>query len=286
MGRSVGARAWSGARRRWESAESARPLSRLSAAAQAALTARPDAAAMSKRTRLLRRREALTLAGLGLTGALGARASGVLGPPGAEAAGASCILSPEVTEGPYWIDNKLSRRDITEDRPGLPLELVLTVQNAKTCSPIKGADVEIWHCDAGGVYSGYESGSPGGPGGGHATPTDPDRFLRGHQRADADGRARFLTIYPGWYRGRTPHIHLKVHVGGSVVHTGQVFFDERTTAAVYRHTPYRSHGQPDTSHAQDMIYAQAGRSRATLKLARRSHGRKGYRGTITLAVAT
>jgi protocatechuate 3,4-dioxygenase beta subunit len=237
-----------------------------------------------KHSRLLRRREALALAGLGVTGALGARVSGALGTQDAEAA--SCVLSPEVTEGPYWIDNKLTRRDIAEDRPGLPLELVLTVQNAKTCSPIKGADVEIWHCDAGGVYSGYESGSAGAPGGQHATPTDSDRYLRGHQKADAHGRARFLTIYPGWYRGRTPHIHLKVHVGGSVVHTGQVFFDEKTTAAVYRHSPYKSHGQPDTSHAADMIYAQAGRSRATLRLTKRSDGRKGYRGSITLGVAT
>ena len=237
-----------------------------------------------KQSRLLRRREALALAGLGVTGALGARVSGALGTQDAEAA--SCVLSPEVTEGPYWIDNKLTRRDITEDRPGLPLELVLTVQNAKTCSPIKGADVEIWHCDAGGVYSGYESGSAGAPGGQHATPTDSDRYLRGHQKADSHGRARFLTIYPGWYRGRTPHIHLKVHVGGSVVHTGQLFFDEKTTAAVYRRSPYKSHGQPDTSHAADMIYAQAGRSRATLKLAKRSDGRKGYRGLITLGVAT
>jgi protocatechuate 3,4-dioxygenase beta subunit len=236
-----------------------------------------------KQSRLLRRREALTIAGLGLTGALGARVSGALGTQDAEAA--SCVLSPEVTEGPYWIDNKLTRRDISEDRPGLPLELVLTVQNAKTCSPIKGADVEIWHCDAGGVYSGYESGSAGAPGGQHATPTDSDRYLRGHQKADAHGRARFLTIYPGWYRGRTPHIHLKVHIGGSVVHTGQVFFDEKTTAAVYRHSPYKSHGQPDTSHAADMIYAQAGRSRATLRLTKRSNGRKGYRGSITLGVA-
>ena len=241
---------------------------------------------MNEKARLLRRREAvLTLAGLGLTGALGARASGVLGTPGAEAA-AACVLSPEVTEGPYWIDNNLTRRDITEGRPGLPLELVLAVQDAKTCTAIKGADVELWHCDAVGVYSGYESGSPGGPGGQHAAPTDSDRYLRGHQKADADGRVRFLTIYPGWYRGRTPHIHLKVHVGGSVGHTGQLFFDEKTTAAVYRHAPYKAHGQPDTSHAEDMIYAQAGRSRATLKLARRSNGRKGYRGSITLGVAT
>ena len=241
---------------------------------------------MNKQARLLRRREAvLTLAGLGLTGALGARVSGAFGTQGAEAAG-TCVLSPEVTEGPYWIDNRLTRRDITEGRPGLPLELVLTVKDAKTCTAIKGADVEIWHCDAVGVYSGYERAAAGAPGGRHASPTDSDRYLRGHQKAAADGRVRFLTIYPGWYRGRTPHIHLKVHVGGSVVHTGQVFFDEKTTAAVYRHSPYKSHGQPDTSHAEDMIYAQAGRARATLGLSRRSHGRKGYRGAITLGVAT
>jgi hypothetical protein len=178
---------------------------------------------MNEKARLLRRREAvLTLAGLGLTGALGARASGVLGTPAAEAA-TTCVLSPEVTEGPYWIDNHLTRRDITDGRPGLPLELVLAVQDAKTCTAVKGADVELWHCDAVGVYSGYESGSAGAPGGQHA---------------------------------------------------------------VYRHAPYKSHGQPDTSHAEDMIYAQAGRSRATLKLTRRSNGRKGYRGTITLGVAT
>jgi protocatechuate 3,4-dioxygenase beta subunit len=222
----------------------------------------------------LRRREALlALGGLGLTGAFGAsRAAGVLGASDDVAMAATCVLSPEVTEGPYWIENDLTRRDITEDRPGLPLVLVLAVQNAKTCRSIKGADVEIWHCDAGGEYSGVEGDS------GH--------YLRGHQKSDAKGRARFLTIYPGWYRGRTPHIHLKVHVGGSVVHTGQLFFNEKITAAVYRQSPYSSHGQPDTSHAEDDIYAQAGKSRATLKLTKRGNGKKGYRGTITMGVVT
>jgi protocatechuate 3,4-dioxygenase beta subunit len=222
----------------------------------------------------LRRREALVaLGGLGLSGALGAsRAAGVLGEPAPADAASSCVLTPEVTEGPYWIANHLTRRDITEHRPGLPLALVLTVQNAKTCHPIKGADLEIWHCDAGGVYSGVRG--------------DTGHYLRGHQKSDAHGRVRFTTIYPGWYRGRTPHIHLKVHVGGSVVHTGQLFFDEKTTAAVYRHSPYRSHGQPDTTHAEDMIYAQAGRSRATLTLTRRGSASQGYRGAITMGVAT
>ena len=186
----------------------------------------------------------------------------------------------------------------------MPLAIVLTVQNANSCEPIRNADVEIWHCDAEGIYSGYESLSAGpgttpgeqpsapppggGPagGGGHPEPTDDERYLRGHQKSDKDGRVRFLTVFPGWYRGRTPHIHLKVHVGGAVVHTGQVFFNQRITASVYKRKPYRTHGRPDTSHAEDTIFAAAGGSKAVLKLRERRRGRKGYRGTITLGVTT
>ena len=240
----------------------------------------------------LRRREALAaLGGVGLAGVLGA--AGPRRGTGTAEAAASCVLTPEVTEGPYWIDNSLTRRTITEGRPGLPLEIVFTVQNATTCEPIGGADVEIWHCDAGGRYSGYESLSQGGgpsasaaQGGGHRSPTSGTHYLRGHQRSDAKGRAEFLTVFPGWYRGRTPHIHVKVHVGGRVIHSGQVFFNEHTTAAVYRQSPYRTHGQPDTEHAADSIFKQAGGSSAVLHLARRSASRKGYRGRITLGVAT
>jgi protocatechuate 3,4-dioxygenase beta subunit len=221
--------------------------------------------------RHLRRREALALFGGTLAAPL--LGCGTAGSATGEAA-TTCILSPEVTEGPYWIDGTLTRRNITEGRRGLPLILDLSVVNAKTCSPIAKADVEIWHCDAVGEYSGFDGASS-------AT-----RYLRGHQKSDAQGELRFVTIYPGWYRGRTPHIHLKVHVGGDVVHTGQLFMSEKTTAAVYRHAPYSSHGQPDTSHASDNIYAQAGGSKSTLKLRRRASGKSGYAGTITLGVAT
>ena len=248
---------------------------------------------------------------LGLGGLLGATRLGG-GSGEAEAQAASCVLTPEVTEGPYWIENELTRRDIRVGKDGLPLEIVFTVQNAKTCKVIKNADVEIWHCDAKGSTRATrasprarrDAGEPpaGGPPSGdrgrrrrrrrwrrrrrHQEPTDSKRYLRGHQKTDAQGRARFLTVFPGWYAGRTPHIHLKVHVGGDVVHTGQVFFNERVTAAVYKKAPYKSHGQPDTSHSEDSIFAQAGRSRAVLKLAERRKGRRGYRGTITLGVAT
>jgi len=217
----------------------------------------------------LNRRDALkTTAGTGLAAAFGARALDLLG--GDAQAATTCLLSPEVTEGPYWIEESFTRRNIREKRPGLPLVIRFTVLNARSCAIIKDADVEIWHCDAGGAYSGVNGAST--------------HFLRGHQRTNASGKAEFLTIFPGWYPGRTPHIHMKVSVGGGVVHTGQVFFNEAISRKVYAHAPY--HGTYDTPHAQDMIYAQAGGSTAELKLAKRNGGLKGYIGTIAIGVAT
>jgi protocatechuate 3,4-dioxygenase beta subunit len=180
---------------------------------------------------------------------------------------------------------------VREGRPGLPLVLQFAIVNAKTCKPIRKADVEIWHADASGEYSGFDGGSPsggpGGPGGGSG-PQTRTRYLRGHQRSDALGKASFLTIFPGWYRGRTPHVHLKVHVGSAdrVVHTGQVFFNEAIQASVYRSGAYAGRGQPDTPHARDMIYAQAGGSRAVVRLGRRPGGARGYLGRIVIGVAT
>jgi protocatechuate 3,4-dioxygenase beta subunit len=223
-------------------------------------------------------------AGAGLSAAFGARAIEALGADADTVA--SCVLSPEVTEGPYWIDNRLSRRDVREGKPGVPLQLELTVVNAKTCKPIRNADVEIWHADAAGEYSGFDGGSSGGPpgpggGGGAQTKT---RYLRGHQRSNAAGVATFLTVFPGWYPGRTPHIHLKVHIGQDrVVHTGQVFFPEAVQARVYGAGAYAGRGNADTPHARDMIYAQAGGSRAVVKLVKRKAG--GYIGRIVIGVA-
>ncbi len=215
------------------------------------------------------RREAL-IAGAAGVGALvlGTRPAAAL----RSAASASCVLTPEMTEGPYWIDDALRRRDVTEDVDGLPLVLRLSVVRSSTCRPIKAADVEIWHAAPDGEYSGFdgESGS---------------RYLRGVQRSDAAGRVRFDTVFPGWYRGRTPHIHLKVHLGGSEVHTGQLFMSEKVERAVYRTRYYKSRGQADTSHAEDMIY-QDGGARSTLRLRRRSGGRRGYAGRLELGVRT
>jgi protocatechuate 3,4-dioxygenase beta subunit len=240
----------------------------------------------------LRRREALIiLGGAGgvalwpISRAVGAIAKVSSGDAVGSAA-AACVLTPEVTSGPYYIANHLFRRNIAENQPGMPLALHLRVQHATTCKPILGANVEIWHANALGVYSGYGSGSSpggGGRGGGSATPTNKLTFLRGHQISAAAGQVIFDTIYPGWYRGRAPHIHIKVHVGGSVVHTGQLFFADPTSDAVYRTAHYKSHGQPDTTDARDSIYKQAGGSSAQVKLTKQAGG-AGYIGAITLGV--
>jgi protocatechuate 3,4-dioxygenase beta subunit len=209
-----------------------------------------------------------TVGGAGLAAVFGVRALQFLGED-AEAA-TTCLLTPETTEGPYWVDGALSRRDVTEGKPGVPLVIRFTVLNAKTCTLIRNADVEIWHCDAFGNYSAVNGATT--------------RFLRGHQRSNALGKAEFLTVFPGWYPGRTPHVHMKVSVGGNEVHTGQVFFNEKVTTTVFKQAPYRSRGQYDTPHASDGIYTQAGGSRAELKLTRRTHGLRGYVGTIVIGV--
>ena len=190
----------------------------------------------------------------------------------------TCTLSPEQTEGPYYFDVDSIRGDIREDRPGMPLRLVMRVQDSAACTPIANAVVDIWHCDAGGVYSGFESASQGGPGGGART--DDQTYLRGAQVTNADGIVEFTTIYPGWYRGRTVHIHAKVHLDSSTLLTSQLYFDEQVTAAVHQTAPYASRSGRDTFNDGDGIFSGAG-ERALLTLAKEGDG---YRGVITLAV--
>ena len=174
-----------------------------------------------------------------------------------------------MTEGPYYIDDEKVRRNITEGLPGAPLALRLSVLDATTCKPIKGAAVDIWHASAGGKYSGEQANGTVGR-----------TYLRGIQRTDASGLALFKTVYPGWYQGRAVHIHVKVHVGGDVVHTGQLFFRDTFTDAVYKRAPYKARGAPDVRNADDSIYA-AGGSRSLLRM--RTVG-KGYVGSISMGV--
>jgi protocatechuate 3,4-dioxygenase beta subunit len=205
--------------------------------------------------------------GLGAGLYLAGRGGGSSALGAAASASSACTLTSELTEGPYYIDDHLLRGDIREDRKGVLLDLRLPVSSAAGCAAIRGATVEIWHADALGVYSGFGSGQG-------------KTFLRGGVKTDVSGVARFRTIYPGWYQGRTVHIHVKVHVGGNVVHTGQLFFRDTTTDAVYRRAPYSTRGQRTTRNAQDGIYANGGRQ--SVVALRRSGS--GYVATKALVV--
>lgn len=164
-----------------------------------------------------------------------------------------CSLMPEVTEGPYYIDPGLVRSDITEGLPGVPMTMRMQVVTAD-CEPIKGARVDIWHCDAQGNYSGFAAqGSDG------TNDTEDQTFLRGTQLSDDQGQVGFQTIYPGWYRGRTTHIHFKVFLDQANVLTGQIFFADALSQYIFDSAPdYARSGERDTFNRTDNIAAEAG----------------------------
>jgi protocatechuate 3,4-dioxygenase beta subunit len=228
---------------------------------------------MSDEQRLSRRESLLRLGGLlagaGVAGAWKVAEDAGAGPAGVASGVVSCVLAPEQTEGPYYLDDHKLRRTIRDGRAGVPLALRLTVLDVSTCRPIRGAAVDVWHCDARGVYSGTGVGA-----------TERARFLRGIQRTDAKGVARFETIYPGWYPGRTVHVHVSVYIGGNVVHTGQLYFPDRLTDAVYRRAPYSRRPNRSTRNAADSIYRNGGR-RSTLRLVRSGAG---YVGSLALGI--
>ncbi|WP_200308109.1 intradiol ring-cleavage dioxygenase [Streptomyces adelaidensis] len=236
-----------------------------------------------------------------------------------ESAGEECYkLTSETTEGPYYIDADKLRRDITEDKEGIPLVLRLKVIDSETCKPIRNAAVDVWQCDALGLYSGYESASMGGgafptgdpsgtpsgtpsefPGGGsggiHQEPTSDTRYLRGTSKTDRKGFVTFQTIFPGWYQGRCVHVHVKVHVngkwteagyeGGTTCHTGQFYFEEEAVLASAELDPYSTSTTQRTTLDEDTIYDGAGTQGGLLKLKyKKADIAKGVIGSITVGV--
>jgi protocatechuate 3,4-dioxygenase beta subunit len=155
-----------------------------------------------------------------------------------------CIVQPELTEGPFYLDPELVRADIGEGRVGLPMVLRLQVVRAD-CSAVPGARVDVWHCDAEGVYSGV-NGNTG-------------TFLRGTQMTGPDGVAQFRTVFPGWYPGRVTHVHYKVILEGGQVLTSQLFFDDALAAGIHGdHEGYEGRGAQDTDLRADRIARSAG----------------------------
>jgi len=225
--------------------------------------------------RVLSRREVLSL--LGLSGAVlaGGRVFAQTG-----GGTPACVVRPQQTEGPYFVDEKLNRTDIRTDpgsgetRPGVFLALAFNVSrmSAGACAPLAGALVDVWHCDALGVYSDVRD--PGGSTEGH-------KFLRGYQTTDGSGLARFTTIYPGWYPGRTVHIHFKVRPAAGREFTSQIYFDESVTDRVHAQEPYARRGQRRLRNEGDGLYRQGGRE---LTVAPTPSG-PGYAATLDLALS-
>jgi protocatechuate 3,4-dioxygenase beta subunit len=210
--------------------------------------------------RVLSRREILTVLGAsGLALLAGGTHQRAWADPRRRAP--ACVARPEQTAGPYFVDAKLDRADVRSDatsgqvKEGTPLDLVLAVSGLSggNCAPVAGAHVDIWQCDAMGVYSGVE---------------DPEfntvgqTFLRGYQLTDDRGEARFRTIYPGWYPGRAVHIHFKIRTDPAAARghefTSQLYFDDALSRQVYARMPYASRkGQPERN-ADDRIFARGG----------------------------
>jgi len=199
---------------------------------------------------------------------------------------AGCLVSPEQTQGPFFVEEKLNGSDLRVDSangavsPGMSLRLVLNVNQVanKSCTPLPGAVVDIWHCDALGSYSDVRDNA-GGSG-----DTRGRKFLRGYQVTDGQGRVEFQTIYPGWYQGRTVHLHYKIRTNPSSEvgdeFTSQLFFDEAITDQVHAQPPYAQKGRRDTTNSSDGIFARGGND-LMLGL---SKDAEGYAGTYKVAM--
>jgi protocatechuate 3,4-dioxygenase beta subunit len=179
----------------------------------------------------------------------------------------TCLrLTPEQEEGPFYVDLGKVRADLVEGQEGVPLDLTIRVIDHERCVPVANAAVDIWQCNADGVYSEEQSEETVG-----------QEYLRGIQFTDSDGDAELQTIYPGHYAGRATHIHVKVHIGGKrtktayrgghVTHTGQIFFNEGVTNSVYATSPYDTGRVARVPNAQDRVYTQQGGKRSMPKLA-------------------
>ena len=195
---------------------------------------------------------------------------------------ASCVVTPSLTEGPYFVDERLNRSDLRLDpatgavKAGIPLTIAMKLSRIASggdCSALPNALVDMWHCDALGVYSDVSSQNTIG-----------QKFLRGYQVTDSSGNVQFTTVYPGWYQGRAVHIHFKVRTtpgaSSGLEFTSQLFFDESLTDIVHAQAPYSTKGRRDTTNASDGIY-QSGGSQVLIPL---SASGGGYTGTFNIGV--
>jgi uncharacterized protein (TIGR03437 family) len=228
--------------------------------------------------RPLNRRRTLALLGGAGAAIIGSRI------PGRNVDAATCVnLAGAQTEGPYWVEENLNRSDIRTDpadgsvRPGVLLNLTINIQNlsATSCAALTGARVDIWHCDAGGTYSDEAANNSTG-----------HKYLRGYQTTDDTGSVQFTTIYPGWYSGRTVHIHVRIRTysGSSVIgeFVDQIFFDDTLTDTVFTQAPYNTRRTRDTRNTNDMVLT--GTNNGAVVYAAVTQTAAGYSAVATIGV--
>ncbi len=233
--------------------------------------------------RVLTRREALAL--LGSTGALVFLGCSPSSASSLAGRSSPCVVRPAMTPGPYYVDEKLDRSDIRSDptdgtvKTGALLALTLNVYRLakEGCAPLKGGIVDVWHCDAAGVYS--DAIDP------KYFNTKGKKFLRGYQKTDDNGVAKFITIYPGWYPQRTPHIHYKIRspASGGRAHEfiSQLYFDEGLSDRVYAKPPYDGRGKRTVSNLSDQIYNESGGRQSMLSVV---PDKEGYTASFDVAL--
>ena len=231
--------------------------------------------------RILSRRELIALLGAAGAGALAGGSRRV------HAQVPACVVVPAQIQGPYFVDARLNRTDIRIDpgtstqSAGTPLRLSLRVSqmsSAAACAPLAGALVDLWQCDALGVYSDFADETAKFDARGK-------RFLRGYQVTDANGLVSFTTIYPGWYPGRAVHVHFKIRTNPAgpkgTDFTSQLYFDEALTDRVHARAPYAAKGRRTTTNDQDGIYKSSGGKQLMLNVTESANG---FAGTFDLAV--
>ncbi|HEX8222531.1 MAG TPA: intradiol ring-cleavage dioxygenase [Allosphingosinicella sp.] len=185
-------------------------------------------------------------------------------------AGTTCPLTPRQTEGPFYFDPRLVRRDLREGRPGVPLRLRLQVVGAANCAPSERARVDIWHCDAAGAYSGYDSERTRG-----------ETWLRGTQLAGADGVVEFETVYPGWYSGRAVHVHVKARTAEGLEIASQIYFPDDLSERVFAGSPYARRGGRRLRNGEDGLFRSGGEAVPLAEIVRSAAG---YDGAVVLAL--
>ncbi len=237
-----------------------------------------------QRGRVLTRRELLALIGAAVTVSRAPDALAWVADLAGAAGPGGCVVRPEQTTGPYFVDETLHRSDIRSDpsdgalQPGAQLDLAFQVARLTDghCTPVSGARVDIWHCDARGIYSNVQD---------PRFDTTGKKYLRGYQLTDDHGVARFTTIYPGWYLGRAVHIQFKIRSAGdtpSYEITSQLYFDDELTDSVHALGPYAAKGAGRTRNARDRIYRRGG-AQLLLDVARRDAG---YAASFDIALQT